>query len=339
MDQSADNKYKELAIFLGSEFFLEHYNEDVQLLVACCLGDVFRVYAPDYPFQDSFNLKNIFMFLANQLKGLKDNSNAAFKRYFYLLENLECVRTFLICQELDDSQEVIVNLFENVFKIVNDKTIQRVRQLFFDLLHPLLNDADQISTKVLDLLFARIIEPAKSNNREAYTLAVNLLKKGNQHFEYLVQNVNIWLIKINSFSHFKCLKYFILKHLNSTVLTGRSSTSHNLTISNFNESNLSSVNIDDTNDSDQILNSSLNNIAGQSSEAAKAAGVHGAGSSNQFITDKMCLIIYEINQIRPALLELVMPQLEYKLKSSDQKERREYTRLLSKMFSEKGNYS
>jgi sister-chromatid-cohesion protein PDS5 len=39
--------------------------------------------------------------------------------------------------------------------------------------------------------------------------------------------------------------------------------------------------------------------------------------------------------IRPALLELVMPQLEYKLKSNDQKERREYTRLLSKMFSEK----
>jgi len=129
------------------------------------------------------------MFLANQLKGLKDSSNAAFKRYFYLLENLECVKTFLICQELDDSQEIIVNLFENVFRITNDKTSARVKPILFELLHPLLNDADQISTKVLDILFARIIEPAKSNNREAYSLAVNLLKRGGQHFEYLVQNV------------------------------------------------------------------------------------------------------------------------------------------------------
>jgi len=85
-----------------------------------------------------------------------------------------------------------------------------------------------------------------------------------------------------------------------------------------------------------LLNNSLNEIAGQSNEAAKEAGVHGAGTSNQFITDKLCLIIYELNTIRPALLELVMPQLEYKLKSNNHKERREYTRLLSKMFSEKG---
>lgn len=42
-----------------------------------------------------------------------------------------------------------------------------------------------------------------------------------------------------------------------------------------------------------------------------------------------------MNTIRYALLELVLPQLEYKLKSNDLKERREYTKLLSKMFSEK----
>lgn len=58
-------------------------------------------------------------------------------------------------------------------------------------------------------------------------------------------------------------------------------------------------------------------------------------SSNQFISDKLCLIIYELSKIRYALLDLVMPQLEYKLKSNELKERREYTKLLSKMFSER----
>jgi hypothetical protein len=137
------------------------------------------------------------MFLANQLKGLKDASSHGFKRCFYLLENLECVKTFLVCQELDDSQIIIVNLFDIIFKIINEKITPRVETLLFELLHPLLNDADQISTKVLDILFARIIEPARSNNKEAYNLAVNLIKRGNQHFEYLVQNVIPFVSKIN----------------------------------------------------------------------------------------------------------------------------------------------
>jgi uncharacterized protein YecA (UPF0149 family) len=51
----------------------------------------------------------------------------------------------------------------------------------------------------------------------------------------------------------------------------------------------------------------------------------------------MCLIIYELNQIRPSVLELALPQLEYKIKSVELKERREFTRLLSKMFSEKNS--
>ena len=105
--------------------------------------------------------------------------------------------------------------------------------------------------------------------------------------------------------------------------------SQNLTLSTTHKN----LNTSNSSDDSSILNSSIENIAGQSSEAAAAAGVHG--SSNQFISDKLCLIIYELNVIRPALLELVMPQLEYKLKSNDIKERREYTRLLSKMFSEK----
>lgn len=62
-----------------------------------------------------------------------------------------------------------------------------------------------------------------------------------------------------------------------------------------------------------------------------------SSSSNQFISDKLCMIIYELSAIRYALLDLVMPQFEYKLKSSDLKERREYTKLLSKIFSEKSD--
>ena len=77
----------------------------------------------------------------------------------------------------------------NHFKSV--KSNPKVKTMLFELLYPLLNEPDQISTQVLDILFTRIIEPSKSSNKEAYNLAVSLIKKGNQHFEFLVQNVNL----------------------------------------------------------------------------------------------------------------------------------------------------
>ena len=78
--------------------------------------------------------------------------------------------------------------FNDVF-IYSDKTDVRIKGLLFDILHPLLNESDQISTRILDTLFPRIIEPQKSNNKDAYNLAVNLIRKGNQSFEFFVQNV------------------------------------------------------------------------------------------------------------------------------------------------------
>jgi hypothetical protein len=220
---------------------------------------------------------------------------------------LECVKTFQLCLELDESQEIISSLFDSVFKIINDKTTPKVRTLLFDLLHPLINESDQISTRVLDTLFTRIIEPQKSNNKEAYNLAVSLLKKGNEHFEYVVQN-----------------------HLNNILLTSRNGVS-NLTAGNFTLSAQNNSSI--LNQSKSSNEGSLNNSFERNESNPVAAT--SSSTSNQFISDKLCLIIYELNQIRYNLLELVMPQLEYKLKSGDLKERREYTKLLSKMFSEK----
>lgn len=89
------------------------------------------------------------------------------------------------------------------------------------------------------------------------------------------------------------------------------------------------------NTSSASINNNLNYSSGSEDSFSISAGVEKQSSSSQFICDKMCLIIYELAHIRPALLDLVMPQIEYKLKSSDLKERREYTKLMSKMFSER----
>ncbi|KAM7291619.1 sister chromatid cohesion protein PDS5 homolog B [Ixodes scapularis] len=87
LSQDDDNSaYVHLALHLAGDGFLEHSSKDVRLLVACCIADVFRVFAPEAPYKDPDQLKTIFLFFIEQLRGLEDPKDPTFKRYFYLLE-------------------------------------------------------------------------------------------------------------------------------------------------------------------------------------------------------------------------------------------------------------
>jgi sister chromatid cohesion protein PDS5 len=52
MGQDEENlsRYTPLALHLVKDFFLNHDSKDVQLLVACCIADILRIYAPEAPF-------------------------------------------------------------------------------------------------------------------------------------------------------------------------------------------------------------------------------------------------------------------------------------------------
>ncbi|KAI4466774.1 androgen induced inhibitor of proliferation as3 / pds5-related [Holotrichia oblita] len=128
-DEGAYQQYIPLALHLAEEQFLSHPSRDVQLLIACCIADVLRVYAPEAPYKDTDQVKTIFLFLITQLSGLKDPKDAAFKRYFYLLENLAYVKSFNMCFDLEDSQEIFCALFHLMFKIVNDEHSRELKVL------------------------------------------------------------------------------------------------------------------------------------------------------------------------------------------------------------------
>lgn len=117
-DESKYQAYIALALHLADDYFLTHPSRDVQLLIACCIADVLRVYAPEAPYKDAEQVKGIFMFLIKQLDGLRDPKDPAFKRYFYLLENLAYVKSFNMCFEIEDSQNIFASLFGLMFKIV-----------------------------------------------------------------------------------------------------------------------------------------------------------------------------------------------------------------------------
>lgn len=257
-DEAANNQqYTMLALHLAEDQFLSHQSRDVQLLIACCIADVLRIYAPEAPYKDAEQIKTIFLFLITQLSGLKDPKDAAFKRYFYLLENLAYVKSFNMCFELEDCQEIFCALFHLMFKIVNDEHSGRVRSFMLDVLCPLITESDIVSNDLLDIILMNIVEPNKTQRKNACHLAKELIVKTSETLEPYIQAF---------FNH---------------VL---------------------------------ILDKEDKNLK---------------------ICGKIYDLIYELNHICPQVLSAVLPQLECKLKSTQESERLGAVTLLARMFSEK----
>jgi len=69
-DEGMYQQYIPLALHLAEEHFLMHQSKDVQLLIACCIADVLRVYAPEAPYKDAeqvsiINCNNLFILFIN----------------------------------------------------------------------------------------------------------------------------------------------------------------------------------------------------------------------------------------------------------------------------------
>ncbi|KAF7284502.1 cohesin associated factor B pds5 [Rhynchophorus ferrugineus] len=186
-DDGAYKQYVPLSLHLAEEQFLNHTSRDVQLLIACCIADVLRVYAPDAPYQDPEQVKTIFLFLITQLSGLKDPKDPVFKRYFYLLENLAYVKSFNMCFDLQDCQEIFCALFDLMFKIVNDEHSGRVKSFMLDVLCPLITESDMVGNDLLDIILLNIVEPNKSQHKNAYFLAKELIVKTSDTLEPYIQ--------------------------------------------------------------------------------------------------------------------------------------------------------
>lgn len=58
-DEGMYQQFIPLALHLAEEHFLMHPSRDVQLLIACCIADVLRVYAPEAPYKDPEQVKVI----------------------------------------------------------------------------------------------------------------------------------------------------------------------------------------------------------------------------------------------------------------------------------------
>uniref|UniRef100_A0A8B9GA17 PDS5 cohesin associated factor B n=1 Tax=Amazona collaria TaxID=241587 RepID=A0A8B9GA17_9PSIT len=133
-------------------------------------------------------LKDIFMFITRQLKGLEDTKSPQFNRYFYLLENIAWVKSYNICFELEDSNEIFTQLYRTLFSVINNGHNQKVHMHMVDLMSSIICEGDTVSQELLDTVLVNLVPAHKYLNKQAYDLAKALLKRTAQAIEPYITN-------------------------------------------------------------------------------------------------------------------------------------------------------
>ena len=176
IEQTDDHGFlQSCAEALGSNKLLRHRDSDVKLLTACCLSDVLRVYAPETPFSRE-TLKVVFETFVSQLRGVAEPSGPSFPRYFYLLERLAIVKSFVLMIDLR-CDDLVRQLFETAFEAINPEHSIRVENHLLDILITTLEELDTVPQPLIDAILENLTEAAQVEKPAAYALARGVLQR------------------------------------------------------------------------------------------------------------------------------------------------------------------
>ncbi len=174
----------ETAMDLVGLGLLSHEDRDVRLLVACCLVDVLRVYAPEAPYSP-VQLKQIFSLFTQQLRGLStatDAEDARSQRTHYILESLATVKSCVILTELSQQgvpggDEELVNFFECLLSEVREEHSQSVTNHVVEALDACLEELDVFIQPLIDVLLVGLLPISRRDVPKMHAVTVQLLRR------------------------------------------------------------------------------------------------------------------------------------------------------------------
>ncbi|KAI8842696.1 armadillo-type protein [Chytriomyces cf. hyalinus JEL632] len=154
---------------LKAVFLISHRDKAVKCLVACCLADVLRLFAPDAPYNEK-DLKAIFALFVALIPLVADTASPYFEHYYYLLESLAIVKSIILITDLN-ADELILTLFRDVFNIVRPDSQKNVYSLLLQLLTCILEENASISNAIIEIIISQFDKP---NNAMCRQLSIDL---------------------------------------------------------------------------------------------------------------------------------------------------------------------
>ncbi|KAJ1970495.1 Sister chromatid cohesion protein pds5, partial [Dimargaris xerosporica] len=158
---------------LMSPALTAHKDRGVQILTACCIADVLRLYAPEAPY-DERQLHAIFDFFLAQLGHLAQPTDPHAALYFYLLESLSTVKSVVLAVDLDRPEELVTEFFRLFFEVIRPDQSRNLQLCMMDILQQLVEEAPTVPQEVVDIILAQFLKKRQTANPPAYQLACDL---------------------------------------------------------------------------------------------------------------------------------------------------------------------
>jgi len=88
--------------------------------------------------------------------------------------------------------DVYGSKFKLHYFIFSDEHSGKVKSFMMDVLCPLITESDVVSNELLNIILINIVEPRKTNRKNAYWLAKELLVKCSNTLEPYIQVVSLY---------------------------------------------------------------------------------------------------------------------------------------------------
>ncbi|XP_010063388.2 sister chromatid cohesion protein PDS5 homolog A [Eucalyptus grandis] len=160
-----------------------HKDRDVRLLVSICASEIFRVMAPEPPFEDKY-LPDIFKLIASTFEELADTESPYFSKRVKILETIARCKCWVVLLDSDCS-DLILEMFNVLFSIVREK---HEKTLINDVMSILTHIIDEeASEQLLEVILRNLLKEEKGVPSASSQLAVSVLQTCCQKLEPFVR--------------------------------------------------------------------------------------------------------------------------------------------------------
>ncbi|KAE8694757.1 esterase-like [Hibiscus syriacus] len=149
-----------------------HTDKDVRLLVASCVGEFFRILAPQPPFADKY-LRDVFKLILSVFMELADSTNAFFSRRVKILETVARCKCCVIMLDID-CNDLILEMFNIFFSVVRDHHQQSLINNILSIMSDILNE--EVSPQLMDVILGNLIQECKDTTSAASQLAASIIQ-------------------------------------------------------------------------------------------------------------------------------------------------------------------
>ncbi|XP_047149337.1 sister chromatid cohesion protein PDS5 homolog B isoform X1 [Vigna umbellata] len=151
---------------------LQHADKEVRLLVAMCVTELFRLMAPEPPFEDK-HLRDVFTLIINLFEDLADTASPFFSKRVKVLEIMAQLKCCVIMLEIN-CLDLVLEMFNIFFSVVRDE--QLLISAMTSIMINILYESEEAFQQLLGVVLLNLVKQKGDGNFAAENLAASVIK-------------------------------------------------------------------------------------------------------------------------------------------------------------------